>query len=186
MLRKDYFKCCSCAIIGYIIGYIIAPIICVWTTYTYLNISMVKDSDYYAHVCVWVTVIATLLFSKHILFTYANKVFYSNYGVKSIPLGVNALDARADKLKLTGKEKELFKRRKHKAAKLRKFYLNKFLNEFLDNLFDCLAYSGLIFLGVVVLFVFLYFLTSLPMMLSIALELLKLGVAVLLIVTCWS
>lgn len=183
MLRKDYFKCCSCIIIGYIISYIVAPIICVWTTYTYLNVSMVKDPDYYARICFWVIIIAALLFIKHILFTYANKVFYSNYGVKSIPLGVNALDARADKLKLTGKEKELFKERRYRAAKLRESPLN---NEFIDNFGACLYYSCLIFLGAAVLFVFLYLLTSLPMMLSIALELLKLGIAVLLIVTCWG
>lgn len=183
MLRKDYFKHCICVALGDIISYIIAPIVCVWVTYTYLNVSMVKDPDYYAHICVWVIVIAILLLIRAILFTYAKRLFYGNYGVTSIRLGVNALDARADKLKLTDKERKLFKERRYKAAKMREFPLN---NEFVDNFGACLYYSCLIFLGASVLFTFLYLLTSLPMMLSIALELLKLGIAVLLVVTCWG
>lgn len=183
MLRKDYVKYCSCLIVGYIISYILAPILCVWTTYTYLNLSMVKDPDYYAHICVWVIVIAVLLFIENVLLAYTEKAYYSsNYGVISTISGRGDLDARADKLKLTDKERELFKKRSYRAAKLHKF----FMNNFLDNLGACLGYSGLIFLGAVVLFVFLYLLTSLPMMLSIALELIKLGIAVLLTFVCWG
>lgn len=183
MLRKDYFKYCSCLTIGYIISYIVAPIICVWTTYTYLNVSMVKDPDYYARICFWVIVIAILVLIEHVLFTYTKKVYYSRYyGIISTIPCRGDLDAIADKLKLTDKERKLFKKRSYRAAKLRKF----FMNNFLDNLGACLGYSGIMFLGAVVLFVFLYLLTSLPMMLSIALELIKLGIAVLLIFACWG
>lgn len=183
MLRKDYFKFCICLILGSVICYIVAPILCIWGTYTYLNVSMVKDADYYAYICVLVIVVTALLFIKSVLFVYAEKVYYSSdYGVDTTISGIGVLDARADKLNLTGSERELFKRRKHRAVKLYKFKLSKFF----DNLSNCLLYSGLIFLGAVVLFVFLYLLTSVPMMLSIALEVLKLGIAVLLDVTCWG
>lgn len=183
MLRKDYFKFCSCLILGSIISYIVAPILCIWTTYTYLNVSMVKNSDYYVHICIWFAIFFILLFIKSILLVNANKVYNNTgYGVNFTFSGIDVLDARADKLNLTDEERDLFKKYKHRADKLHKLSLSSFL----DKLSDCLLHSGLIFLGATLLFVFLYLLTSLSMMLSIALELLKLGIAVLLDVLCWG
>lgn len=183
MLRKDYFKFCSCFIIGSIISYIVAPVLFIWITYTYLNVSMAKNSDYYFYICIWFIIMNILLFIKSALLVNAEQVFHNtDYGVVSTISGIGDLDARADKFNLTDKERKLFIKHKYIAYKLYKLSLSAFLY----NLTHCFLYGGLIFLGATLLFVFLYLLTSLPMMLSIALEVLKLGIAVLLDVLCWG